>query len=431
MVSPTRRCRDSATLPDTHGSIASVPSAADTDHGQRLRILIGCDTFAPDVNGAAKFAERLAAGMIERGHEVHIVAPSPTGRQGTSLEKHEGQSITVHRLYSWRWLPHDWLRFALPWRIKQNSARVLDEVRPDVVHFQSHIIVGRGLGLEAQKRGIRIIGTNHFMPENMLEFTLLPKGFQHKAVGMAWRAARRTFGRAEAVTTPTRSAARFLEKYTGLRGVHAISCGIDATKYVPNFELRTENRILFVGRVTGEKHIDVLLQAMRLLPPELDAHLDIVGGGDQLKNLEQLAADLGISDRVTFTGYVTDEELRKAYTRATVFAIPSIAELQSIATMEAMASALPVVAANAMALPHLVHDGNGYLFEPGDAQELADRLADVFTASPDELAAMKNQSLKNIEAHDINRTLSTFESLYRGESVTDPVTDAIPLVPLV
>ena len=58
-------------------------------------------------------------------------------------------------------------------------------------------------------------------------------------------------------------------------------------------------------------------------------------------------------------------------TRGTVFAMPSIAELQSIATMEAMASGLPVVAANAMALPHLVHDGeNGYLFEPGDIDGL-------------------------------------------------------------
>jgi glycosyltransferase involved in cell wall biosynthesis len=127
---------------------------------------------------------------------------------------------------------------------------------------------------------------------------------------------------------------------------------------------------------------------------------------------------------VAFTGYVTDEELRAAYSRATVFAMPSIAELQSIATMEAMASGLPVVAANAMALPHLVHDGkNGYLFEPSDAQDLAAKLTTVLKASPDELNTLKRESLKLIEAHDINRTLSTFESLYRGEPVADLVTD--------
>ena len=410
-------------MSDTPG--ASTPAGTDAAETERpLRIVIGADTFAPDVNGAARFAERLAAGLVERAHDVHVVAPAASRKHGTWQEVHEGQELTAHRLNSWRWFPHDWLRFALPWRIKQNSARIIDEVKPDVVHFQSHIIVGRGLSLEAAKRGIRIIGTNHFMPENMLEFTLLPKGWQEWAVGLAWKAARRTFGRAEAVTTPTRKAAQFLETHTGLTSVHAISCGIDAHKYSPSWEPRTENRILFVGRVTGEKQIDVLLRALTLLPDELDAKVEIVGGGDQKRNLEHLAAELGVADRVTFTGYVTDDELRGAYHRASVLAMPSIAELQSIVTMEAMASALPVVAANAMALPHLVHDGeNGYLFAPSDPEDLAAKLRAVLEATPDQYRAMKEASIRLIAAHDIQRTISTFESLYRGKPVTDPVTD--------
>ena len=389
-----------------------------------IRVLIAADTFAPDVNGAARFAERLAAGMVSRGHEVNIMAPAASRKHGSWTEIHESQPMTVHRLHSWRWYPHDWLRFALPWLVRRDSRRILDTVKPDVVHFQSHINVGRGVTIEAEKRGIRIIGTNHFMPENMLEFTLIPAGFQDRVVKAAWRAARRTFGRAEAVTTPTLRAAQFLEKYTGLTGVHAISCGIDATNYLPSFEPRSENRILFVGRVTGEKQIDVLLQAIVLLAPELNVQVEIVGGGDQKRNLEHLTDTLGIRDRVTFTGYVTDEELRAAYSRATVFAMPSVAELQSIVTMEAMASGLPIVAADAMALPHLVHDKrNGYLFEPGNAQDLADKLTTVLTASPDELVALKRESLTLILAHDINRTLNTFECLYRGEPVLDPITD--------
>jgi glycosyltransferase involved in cell wall biosynthesis len=417
-------------VPDTSGPLDRSPAHPAGDPKKPLTVLIGADTFAPDVNGAARFAERLAAGLVARGHDVHIMAPAASRKHGTWVEEHEGQRMTAHRLYSWRWYPHDWLRFAIPWRIKQNSARVIDEVKPDVVHFQSHIVVGRGLSIEAQKRGIRIIGTNHFMPENMLEFTLLPKFIQEYAIGLAWKAARRTFGRAEAVTTPTLSAAQFLEKYTGLRNVHAISCGIDAHNYTPDFTPRSENRILFVGRVTGEKQIDVLLKAVALLPAELDAKLEIVGGGDQLRNLQSLAEQLRIADRVTFTGYVTDDELRQAYTRATVFGMPSIAELQSIATMEAMASALPVVAADAMALPHLVHDGeNGYLFRPGDVQDLADRLEKVFRLPQDELDALKQASLRIVASHDIQTTISTFESLYRGEPVADPVTDAAPSVP--
>lgn len=386
-----------------------------------IRVLIAADTFAPDVNGAARFAERLAAGLVSRGHVVQIVAPAATRKHGTWTEVHGGQSMTVHRLHSWRWYPHDWLRYALPWIVRRHSRAILDSFQPDVVHFQSHIVVGRGVAIEAQKRGIRIIGTNHFMPENMLQFSLVPKRFQDQLAKGLWTAAKRTFKRAEAVTTPTRRAAEFLEKYTGLTGVHAISCGIDADNYAPRFEPRTENRILFVGRVTGEKQIDVLVQAVALLDPGLDVQVDIVGGGDQRRHLEHLVDTLGLSRRFTFTGYVTDEELRDAYSRATVFAMPSIAELQSIATMEAMASGLPIVAANAMALPHLVHDGkNGYLFEPGDARDLADKLTLVFTRAPDELEVLKRESLKLIEAHDIKRTLTTFERLYRGESIPEP-----------
>ncbi len=398
-------------------------ATAQADAGRRpLRILIGADTFSPDVNGSARFAEHLASGLASRGHDVHVVAPSAKLPVGTHVEEFDGQKVTVHRLYSWRWYPHDWLTFALPWRIKQNSARIIDEVKPDVVHFQSHIIVGRGVSTEAQKRGIRIVGTNHVMPENMLAFTGIPKFLQNWAIGLAWAAARRSFIRADAVTAPTRRAADYFEKATGIHDIYAISCGINADRYVPDFTPRTENRILFVGRVAGEKHLDVLLKAVRMLPADLDVTLDIVGGGDQLRNLQNQANQLGIGDRVNFTGYVTEEEKTRLYTRASVFAMPSIAELQSIATMEAMASGLPVVAADAMALPHLVHDGeNGYLFTPGSAEDLAAKLEKVLRLPPVEFDAMKTESLSIVAAHDITRTLNTFEHLYRGEPVTAPV----------
>lgn len=396
-----------------------------------LRILIGADTFAPEINGSATFAASLAGGLVRRGHDVHIVAPAGTYRgHGTFIEEHGGEKVTVHRLFSARWYPHPWLRFAIPWRIEQNSARILDEVKPDVVHFQSHIVTGRGLSHQAQKRGIRIIGTNHLMPENLLDHTaIIPKPLVGWALRRYWAAVMRTYGRAEAVTTPTRRAADYLEANTTLRGVIAVSCGIDAHNYTPNFEPRTENLIVFVGRVTGEKQIDKLIEAFAKLAPELNAKLEIVGGGEIERELKALAHSLGLGDRIRFRGYVSNEELRDALTRATVFAMPSIAELQSIATMEAMASGLPIVASNAMALPHLVHDGeNGYLVEPGDVDEFAARLTDVLTMPPADLERMKRESLRIVAAHDIQTTLDIFEALYRGEKVSDPIIEP-PLPP--
>lgn len=380
-----------------------------------LRVLLGADTFPPEINGAAVFTARLAAGLSRKGHDVHIVAPAASARGfGTSVETHEGARLTVHRLRSWRWYPHPWLRYALPWRIERNSARLLDRIRPDVVHFQSHIVVGRGLARQARLRGIRLIGTNHFMPENLLEFTLVPGPLRPWATRLAWAAAARTFGLADAVTTPTARAARFLEENTGLRGVVAISCGVDASSYTPDFEPRSGNLIVFVGRVTGEKQLDTLLTAFSRLDPRLDARLEIVGDGELTAGLTALARTLGVADRVTFTGHVDDRYLRDALTRATVFAMPSIAELQSIATLEAMASALPIVAANAMALPHLVQNNvNGFLFAPGDADDFAAKLTRVLRMDDRELGRLKQESLRLVRPHDLGTTVGAFEAMYR------------------
>ena len=163
-----------------------------------------------------------------------------------------------------------------------------------------------------------------------------------------------------------------------------------------------------------------MLRAITKLDPALDVTFDIIGNGDQRRNLEELTKELGLTDRVTFHGLTTDEELRGALTRASLFVIASIAELQSIATMEAMASGLPIVAANAVALPHLVHDGeNGYLFEPGNVDDLAAKLTTVLTQTPEERLRMQQASLDGVKVHDMQRTLDTFEALYRGEPIPE------------
>lgn len=94
--------------------------------------------------------------------------------------------------------------------------------------------------------------------------------------------------------------------------------------------------------------------------------------------------------------------------------MPSPVELQSIATLEAMASGLPVAAADAMALPELVKDGeNGFLFPPGDPEALADRIATLLSA-PECAARMGRASRTRAESHRIDLTLTAFESLYQS-----------------
>ena len=232
----------------------------------------------------------------------------------------------------------------------------------------------------------------------------------------AWPDADRILARANVVTTPTERAAQLLERVTTRRGVQAISCGIRLSNYTPDLSARKTRRIVFVGRITHEKKIDVLVRALPLL--ETDITLELVGQGAQTQELQELARALGVSDRVIWHGAVSNEKLRAALSAASVFAIASTAELQSIATLEALASGLPVVAADAMALPHLVKNGfNGYLFVPGDHADLAKKLRAVLELDTVAFNAMQRASLEVVAQHDIDKTVAAFESLYKAPGV--------------
>lgn len=391
---------------------------------EKLKIVLACDTFAPDINGAARFAERLAGGLARRGHEVHVIAAAYDKTHGSRTEVHDGAEITLHRVKSHRILNHKTLRWPEPWGIQRMAFKLLSQLRPTALHVQSHLLVGRFAIKAARRTGTKTIATNHVMPENLLRYSLLPK-FMHKtAMAIFWRDARRILLRMDAVTTPTRRAAELLERAAGLTDVLAISCGIDASRFAN--ASRTQNAkpvFLFLGRLDDEKRIHVLLKAVASLTDFPQVRVELVGDGGELENLRLLAKDRGIQDRVNFLGHISDADLPDAYERCTAFVMPSIAELQSIATMEAMASGRPVIGADAMALPHLVHDGdNGYLFVPDDHLDLASKLRLVLEADQAELDRMSDNSVHLIQAHDINRTLDIFEDLYRGVGEGLPTT---------
>jgi glycosyltransferase involved in cell wall biosynthesis len=294
---------------------------------------------------------------------------------------------------------------------------ILDGFEPDAIHSQSHLILGRICMRSGIERNIRLVATNHIMPENILRYLPLPKFLEEQFKLRLWKDAGKVLANFDHVTTPTRRAAQLLEAAAGMENVLAVSCGIDATNFTNGTPSTNKPfRILFLGRLDWEKHIHNLIRAVAALPKDIDVYVEIAGDGNQRKYLAELALELGVAPRVKFLGHITEEELPLAYERATVFAMPSIAELQSIATMEAMASGRPVVAANAMALPHLVHHGdNGYLFEPDDVEDFTQCLLKIATADQEELNRLSENSIHLIQSHDIKKTLAIFEGLYRGD----------------
>lgn len=394
-----------------------------TPADQPLTILIAADTYPPHVNGAAQFGYRLAKGMTGRGHNVHVLACRDG--KGKSYSEFRDEA-TVHRLRSHSVPTHETFRICLPWEIKKEISLLFDRVQPDVVHIQSHYMIGEHVLYEAVKRGIRIVATNHFMPENLNPFLPFPQWFKDIVGRISWKDMGKVMGQADVVTTPTPLAAKAMHEHAFLRKVLPLSNGIDSAAYElqpgETIEPHARPTVLFAGRLAEEKHVDVLIKAIGKTPPELNVHLEIVGGGEVRPALEELVQRLGLESRVKFLGLASDEDLRKAYIQANLFCMPGTAELQSLVTLEAMSASTPVVLADAMALPHLVRDGqNGYLFTPNDSDDLAKKITQILELPKDQQAAMGQASRQMVEPHSIQGTLQTFEDLYRGARYEDMV----------
>ena len=309
----------------------------------------------------------------------------------------------------------------MPWETKPELSRLLDSVRPDVVHTQAHFVIGRYAFSESSRRGIPVVATNHFMPDNVRPYVKAPKAVLDGGTAIAWLDLRRKFQSADFITVPTQLAADLLTENGFSSPIRAVSCGIDLQRFAHLRELETAvpraipPRVLFVGRLSSEKHAADIVEAVAKTDSSLGLEADIVGGGDQEEPLKHLAAELGIADRIHVLGKISDKDLTEAYQRCTFFCMPSTAELQSIATLEALASRKPVVLADAVALPHLVRDGvNGFLFPPRDIDALADRFTRICRMSDDALDTMSKASLDVVAKHDIEYTLDTFEAIYDG-----------------
>jgi glycosyltransferase involved in cell wall biosynthesis len=157
--------------------------------------------------------------------------------------------------------------------------------------------------------------------------------------------------------------------------------------------------VLYTGRLDAEKDMGTWLRAAQRVLAQVDALFVAGGEGTDRPRLETLARNLGIRAQVVFPGYYPIEHLPSLYQAADVYCITSAVELQSITTLEALASGLPVVAANACALPELVHDRvNGYLVSPGNDAEFAAGLVRILTQPP-MARAMGVEGHKRAEIH--------------------------------
>jgi len=146
--------------------------------------------------------------------------------------------------------------------------------------------------------------------------------------------------------------------------------GVDTRFWRAMASTRT-NSIVAAGRLDHVKGFDVLINAMARVP---DAHLDIYGEGPERRALEALSRDLGVADRVRLPGHANRETLRRAFSEASVLAMPSRSEGMPLTLLEAMACGLPPVASAVGGVPEIVTQNVGRLVPPEDPNALAEAL---------------------------------------------------------
>lgn len=393
---------------------------------RRLRVLLATDTYSPDVNGASYFTKRLAVGLAQRGHAITVVCPAhPRHREEQSVA-----NLTVVRTPSFRTGLHPTFRVAFPLAARRSIALAAKQSRPQVIHLQSHFAVGRAAARLARDDHIPVVATNHFMPENLIHYVHLPPRGAHWLTRVAWSDCNRQLRRVDALTAPTQTAVSIMARNGAQGSITAISCGVDIERFGPLGKpwdmvrkrpgLSRGRTVLYVGRLDPEKHVNELIDAIAEVRQQVvDAQLVIVGVGIERARLEQRAESRGVRDAVTFMGVVSDNDLPFVYRACDVFCMPSPAELQSIACLEALATGMPLVVADAGALPELVRPNvNGYLYSPGNVKALAQSLTWVL-ASPATRLAMGAASRGLAEEHEESRTLTAFERLYAGVTGQD------------
>jgi phosphatidylinositol alpha 1,6-mannosyltransferase len=391
-----------------------------------MRILLAADQYPEFHNGAGAATERLATGLARRGHDVTLGYPSVDGSRSSRARN----GLLDERFTSLPLPRGQGVRVCAPTTAARQAAAVVEAGNFDVVHVQSHLPVGRAVLNAARRTGVPVVATNHFMPENLLPHLPVPEPVRHRVGEWAWRDLARVFGRADVVTTPTARAAALLAERSGLRAL-VVSNGIDLDRYAPRTTRPVADPVvLFVGRLEKEKRVEDLLGAFAAIPQHLRARLVYVGTGSRQAALHQLADAHGVADRVEFWGNVDNERLRRAYADCAVFCAPGVAELQSLVTLEAIASGAPVVAADAVALPHLVQHGrNGYLYPPARPDLLSSHLATLL-ADPALRHDMGVESRKLARAHDFDATVDTYLQHYtavirRRSTTTRPIEAAL------
>lgn len=339
--------------------VETAPVGPDLAPGDdRLRIALVTETFLPKVDGVVTRLVATLEALERLGHEVLVLAPpgAPDSTAGARVVPASGVPFP--------WYPEHTV--ALP---SGRLSREIDAFRPDVVHVVNPVLFGTWGAFAARRRRLPLLASFHTDPKVVRDLSL---GWIERPLEVLDREVH-NLAHVNLATSPQMVE---LARGLGIRRVRLWPKAVDADRFHPRHRSDAMRArlgaggdalpiVVYAGRVSFEKRVDVLAGAARALSGE--ARFAIVGDGPAL---DWLRSELAGTPTV-FTGFLDGDDLSAAYASGDVFAFPSDSETLGFAALEAMAAGVPVVAARAGGIPHVVdHGRTGVLVDPGSVEAL-------------------------------------------------------------
>jgi 1,2-diacylglycerol 3-alpha-glucosyltransferase len=372
-----------------------------------MRIGFFTDTYTPQINGVVS-SIRLFADALERlGHEVYIFAPTP---------RQPSDGPRVVRIPSVPFAFQPEMRLASVYSAQ--AYRLARQANLDVIHSHDPFAIGL-FGLAVAKRfRLPYVHTYHTLYPEYVHYVWETRFTR----AMAERLSREFCDQCDLVLAPSTKIEKALDEWGVTAPVVTLPTGVDTERFGltdlkaaaalrARFGVPEGDRLLiFVGRLGLEKNIDLLVEATALLKTP-GARLFLVGNGPHRPDLERHIARLGIGDRVTFTGYLQRDDVAAAYAASDAFFFASLSETQGLVVAEAMASGLPVIAVDDLAIADAVTDGVNGLLVPERAADLA-AAADRVLGDAELRARMSEESVQRADGLSIDLMAERLSGLY-------------------
>jgi 1,2-diacylglycerol 3-alpha-glucosyltransferase len=366
---------------------------------EHLKIAFFTDSFLPAKDGVVTSILSFKKALEKRGHEVYIFA------SGNSETKEAIKSIKVNKNIFivrgskfWKYPQYNiaLLPFDLPLKI--------NKIQPDIIHAHTPFTMGGFALAIARINKIPIVSTFHTLfTDKFVINEYFSKYASNIIQKYSWKYATFFYNKSDRVIAPSNIIKEILQKKR-IENVVVIPNGVDlsifnnkvnGSKIRSNLTKNNEKIVLYVGRLSREKRLEVLFKAAKYLKDK-NIKFVIVGMGPAYQYYKNIVERMNIKN-VIFTGFVEEKELPKYYAASDVFCIPSTFETQGLVAIEAIACGKPVVAANKLALREVVRNGiNGEKFRPNDSEDCARKLKKALSKTyPKIMSNISYYSLEN------------------------------------